>query len=251
MRRRKLIILLGGAAAARPFAARAQQGRSLRRVALLMGIADDPEGRSRTEVFRQALRARGWTEADNIEFNYRWHAANDDEARRLAEEILQWQPDVILSNSTFMTIAAGKATSTIPIVFTNVSDPTAAGVVGSLAIVELAEEQNSALLVINDVFTTSNRHSIIAVANERRLPTLYPYKFFARDGGLMSYGIEPTGVFRQAAVYVDRILKGEKPGELPVQAPNKFELVINLKTAAALGLTVPPNLLATADEVIE
>jgi|SRR5271166_1587803 len=84
-----------------------------------------------------------------------------------------------------------------------------------------------------------------------RLPAVYPYRFFAELGGLLSYGVDLTDNFRRAATYVDRILKGAKPSELPVQAPVKFEMVINLKTAKTLGLTVPPTLLATADEVIE
>jgi ABC transporter substrate binding protein len=96
-----------------------------------------------------------------------------------------------------------------------------------------------------------HRRVIMELAARRRLPAIYPYGFFAREGGLTSYGIVPSDNFRRAAGYVDRILKGEKAGELPVQVPTKFEFVINLKTAKALGLDVPPMLLARADEVIE
>jgi putative tryptophan/tyrosine transport system substrate-binding protein len=91
----------------------------------------------------------------------------------------------------------------------------------------------------------------MALAARLRLPAIYPYGFFAREGGLLSYGIVPSDNFRRAAAYVDRILKGAKPGEMPVQVPTKFELVLNLKTAKALGLEIPPKLLATADELIE
>ena len=107
------------------------------------------------------------------------------------------------------------------------------------------------LLVVPDIFTTNHRAEIIALAERQRLPALYPFRFFATSGGLMSYGIDTLDVFRRAAAYVDRILKGANVGELPVQGPAKFELAINLKTAKALGLTVPPSLLALADEVIE
>jgi putative ABC transport system substrate-binding protein len=114
-----------------------------------------------------------------------------------------------------------------------------------------AREPNSGLIVMPDSFTTSRRVEIISLAARYRLPVIYPYREFAEVGGLLSYGLDRLDNFRRAATYADRILKGEKPSELPVQAPVKFELVINLKTAKALGLTVPPTLLARADEVIE
>ena len=107
------------------------------------------------------------------------------------------------------------------------------------------------LMVVPDIFTTNHRDEIIALAARQRLPALYPFRFFAASGGLMSYGIDTLDVFRRAASYVDRILKGAKVGELPVQGPAKFELAINMRTANSLGLTVPPSLLALADEVIE
>ena len=115
----------------------------------------------------------------------------------------------------------------------------------------LAREPNGALMVLPDISMTNYREAIIALAARHRLPAVYPYRYFAASGGLMSYGIDGTDVFRRAAGYVDRILKGAIPGELPIQAPTKYELVINLKTAKALGLEVPPTVLARADEVIE
>ncbi len=319
--------MLGGAAAAWPLAARAQQPKRMRRVGVLMGIAEDEEGRHRLAVFREGLRERGWTEGGNIEFSHRWGAGNTELNRRLADELLQWQPDLIVSNSTPITIAARMATRTTPIVFTNVTDPVAAGLVQNLArpggnltgfthfvpslvgkwiellkgidprvtrvvylfspetcppslvqsvaaaasllsvetaaaatrqaseietaIGELARAPNSGLLVLPDVFTSSNRHTIISVAARRRLSAMYPFKFFTRDGGLMSYGVEAIEPFRQAVIYVDRILRGALPSELPVQATTKWELVINLKTANALGVNVPLQFQQLADEIIE
>jgi putative ABC transport system substrate-binding protein len=97
----------------------------------------------------------------------------------------------------------------------------------------------------------SNRKTVIALAARHRLPAIYPFRVFVTDGGLVAYGVDPIEQFRRAASYVDRILRGERPGELPIQQPTKFELVINLRTAKTLGLTVSPALLARADEVIE
>ena len=114
-----------------------------------------------------------------------------------------------------------------------------------------AREPNSGLIAMPDSFTDAHRIEITSLAARYRLPTVYPYRFFAEVGGLLSYGVDQIDNWRRAAGYVDRILKGEKPADLPVQAPVKFELVINLKAAKALGLTVPPTLLARADEVIE
>ena len=114
-----------------------------------------------------------------------------------------------------------------------------------------AREPNGGLIVMPDSFTDVHRAEIISLAARYSLPAVYPRRIFAELGGLLSYGIDQLDNFRLAATYADRILKGAKPAELPVQAPTKYELVINLKTAKALGLTVPPSLLARADEVIE
>jgi putative ABC transport system substrate-binding protein len=118
-------------------------------------------------------------------------------------------------------------------------------------IATFAQRPNGALILVPTALTVINRQLIINLAARHRLPAIYPYRYFVEAGGLMSYGADEIDQYRLAAGYVDRILKGEKPADLPVQAPTKFELVINLKTAKALGLTVPPSLLAIADEVIE
>jgi putative ABC transport system substrate-binding protein len=326
MQRREFMILLSGAAAW-PLAARAQQPDRVRRVGVLMGIADDPEGQARVAVFRQALQALGWIEGRNVQFIYRWSASDTVHARQFAQELLDLRSDVILANSTPVAAAVRDTTRTTPTVFVQVGDPITAGVVQSLArpggnltgftnfepsmaskwlelvkqvapnitrvaylfnpntaplfhtrsvetaapllsvkpfaaavhntdemervIEQFAHESDSALLVLPDLFTATNRQSIIALAARHRLPAVYPFRYFVASGGLMSYGIETLETYRQAASYVDRILKGERPSDLPVQQPTKFEFVINLKTAKALGLDMQDKLLATANEVVE
>jgi putative tryptophan/tyrosine transport system substrate-binding protein len=107
------------------------------------------------------------------------------------------------------------------------------------------------VIVMPNAFTAVHRELIVALAAKHRLPATYPFRYFADIGGLVSYGVDQMDLFRRAAAYVDAILRGAKPSDLPVQAPTKFELVINLKTARELGITIPPRLLALADEVIE
>jgi putative tryptophan/tyrosine transport system substrate-binding protein len=119
------------------------------------------------------------------------------------------------------------------------------------AVTAFARSSNGGLIVTASPLTLLHRELIISLAVRHQLPTVYPLRFFVADGGLISYGPNTIDPYRRAAVYVDRILKGEKPADLPVQAPTKYELVVNIKTAKALGLDVPPTLLARADEVIE
>jgi ABC-type uncharacterized transport system substrate-binding protein len=116
---------------------------------------------------------------------------------------------------------------------------------------KLGREASAGLIIMPDTAMAVHRDLIYALASRYRLPVVYPFRFFVIDGGLMSYGIVLAGLLRQAAAYVDRILRGAKPEDLPVQLPIKFELIINLKTAHALGLTIPPTLIVRADEVIE
>ena len=119
------------------------------------------------------------------------------------------------------------------------------------AIIALGREPGGGLVVIGDAFTLPHRAPIILAAARNNVPAVYNFSAYARDGGLLSYGPDRVDPYRRAATYVDRILRGAKPGELPVQFPAKFEMVVNLKTAKALGLTVPETLLATADEMIQ
>jgi putative ABC transport system substrate-binding protein len=327
--RRKFITLLGGAAVGWPLVARAQQIDRMRRIGVLMGlVVNDPEAQSRVAAFENGLRELGWVKGRNLSIEYRW-AGDGNVLRGHAAELLAMAPDLILANSTPVTVALREQSPAVPIVFTQVVDPVGQGLVPNLAhpggnvtgftsfefslgtkwlealkqiaprvtrvalvfnpqsapfadlflrpveaaassfsvapigaavrdpvdvdrvFDTLAREPNGGLMVLPDISMTNYREAIVALAARHRVAAVYPFRFFAVSGGLMSYGTDSAEVFRRAAGYVDRILKGASPGELPIQAPTKYELVINLKTAKALGLTVPPTLLARADEVIE
>jgi putative ABC transport system substrate-binding protein len=119
------------------------------------------------------------------------------------------------------------------------------------AIIALGREPGGGLIAMPDVFMQVHRAPIISAAARNNIPAVYAFSYYARDGGLLSYGFDPVDTWRRAATYVDRILRGEKPGDLPVQFPVKYEMVVNLKTAKALGLAVPPSIRLRADEVIE
>lgn len=119
------------------------------------------------------------------------------------------------------------------------------------AVSAFARDPNGGLVVLPNPITNRNRKSIAALAVHHRLPAIYAYRYFVEDGGLMSYGVEPPDLYRRAAGYIDRIIKGEKPADLPVQAPTKYDLVINLKVAKTIGLTISESMLLRADEVIE
>jgi putative tryptophan/tyrosine transport system substrate-binding protein len=115
----------------------------------------------------------------------------------------------------------------------------------------VGREPNGGLIVASDAFNVTHRELIITLAAQHRLPAVYPYRSFVSRGGLLYYGVDLEELERQAAVYIDRILKGPKPADLPVQQPTKFELYVNLRTAKTLGLTIPPSIMVRADEVIE
>ena len=329
MNRRDFIALVGGAAAAWPLAAWAQQPDGMRRIGVLMGLAEDDQAtRARLAAFRQGLEKRGWSEERNVRVEYRFAPASA-QAQVLAKELVALRPEVILAHTTPVTAALQQESSTIPIVFAAIADPVGSGFVTSLprpggnitgvmqyeasvtgkwlamlkeiapslvraafvanpktatyydyylqaaeaaapsvgiepvptlvenatdierAIGSFASAPNGGLVLIPDVSATVHRDLVIALAARHRLPAVYYARMFAAAGGLMAYGNDLVDLFRQAASYVDRILRGDKPADLPVQAATKFETIINLKTGKALGLTVPPGLLVAADEVIE
>ena len=329
MKRRDLIKLIGGAAAAWPLAARGQRASAIKRVAILMGLAEtDAEGQARNEALRQRLQKLGWSENNNIEFEYYWNVNSKKRGEESAAEVMNKRVDVIFTNSPAALAAAKQATRSIPIVFVQFTDPVEDGFVASVAhpggnitgfassehvmstkwldllrelaprttrvgfiqnvehpswprynriiqevapsfgfaavpigvrsVSEIEEGINKlsllpggALLILPDTFNTINRKPIIASARQQGLPAIYPLTIFAKEGGLMSYGGDLVDLFGQAATYVDRILRGDKAGDLPIQQATKFDLVLNLRTAAAIGLNISSSLLARADEVIE
>jgi putative ABC transport system substrate-binding protein len=331
VRRREFITFIGGALSARPFAARAQQDKEMRRVGVLMQVGDnDTEAQARIKVLQEALQQLGWSNGRNIRFEYRWADGKDDSAQQFAKELVELGLDAIVGQGTISARALQRATQTIPVVFVQVTNPVAAGFITSLAhpagnitgfsmyepdigtkwvqilkeiapgvarvavlfnpetapgrgvyferaieaaspalalkpfavpvhdaaeieraIDAIAQEPNAGLVVPPDATTYVHKELVVRLTEERRIPAIFSQRFFAAAGGLVCYGVDTAELFRQAAAYVDRILRGAKPSDLPVQAPTKFELIINIKTAKTLGLTVPPTLLASADEVIE
>jgi putative tryptophan/tyrosine transport system substrate-binding protein len=328
LKRREFVTLLG-VAVAWPLAARAQQPERVRRIGVLTTMAsDDALGQARLMAFGQGLAQLGWTVGRNVQIDIRWTAGKADDARKYATELVALAPDVILAAGGGGVGPLLQVTGTVPIVFTQVTDPVGAGFVESLgrpggnatgfinfeygmsvkwlellkqiapsvrrvavlrdpaivggvaqlgaiqgaapsfgvevspvgvrdggeikrALAAFARGSNDGLIVLTTGLTLVHRELIISLAARHRLPAVYTDRTFVTGGGLISYGPDRMEHFRLAAGYVDRILKGDKPAELPVQAPTKYELVINLKTAKALGLSFPPGLLAIADEVIE
>jgi putative ABC transport system substrate-binding protein len=328
MKRRHFIAGLGSAAAW-PVVAGAQQGDRVRRVGLLMPYDEnDPEPKRRVSAFTKALADLGWTNGRNVRMDLRWAGGDINRIRAFAQELVRLQPDIILANSTPPTVALQRETRTIPIVFANVSDPVASGIVSRLdrpsgnitgfadmegsmagkwlellseiapglkraaimfnpdtapvvtyvpsfetaarslkvvpimalvhsdlemetAIIALGREPGGGLVLMPDAFLLPHRAPIILAAARNNLPAVYSQSAYAKDGGLLTYGVDRVDTWRRAASYVDRILRGAKPAELPIQLPTKFEMAVNLKTAKALGLTVPQSILLRADEVIE
>jgi putative tryptophan/tyrosine transport system substrate-binding protein len=329
MRRREFIAGLGSAAAW-PLAARAQQ-RDMRRIGILMGLTEsDAESPFNITAFEGELARLGWVDGRNARIVRRWSGADVNLTRIFAKELVELQPDVIVSAGTPATEALQRETRTIPVVFT-VIDPVFSGFVTDLSrpggnltgfqvgvseglagkhlqmlkeiapsirqaaamynpensvgpkyflgsfeaaaqvsmvvpmiapvnndaeivstIDSLGREQGG-LVVVNDAFTASHHAvaEIISAAIRNKVPMISGGSDITRSGGLLSYGTSVANFSPQAAGYVNRILRGEKPADLPVQLPTKFHLAINLKTAKALGLTIPTDLLVRADEVID
>ena len=200
-----------------------------------------------TNVARPAGNATGFTLFDEFSLAGKLLGILKEIAPRVAEVAVIMQRDhPSLAGYQRSLLADAPRLGVMPI---TVQVSNAAEIEG--AIDTVARERNGGLLLLPDQFVLQERELILASAARHRLPAIYGYRPFVAAGGLVSYGVDVQDLYRRAAGYVDRILKGEKPADLPVQAPTKYELVINLKTAKALGLDVPPSLLARADEVIE
>jgi putative ABC transport system substrate-binding protein len=331
MRRRTFIAGLGGAAAW-PLVARAQQRERVRRVGVLMnGAATDAVSQARVAALVEGLRERRWIEGQNLQIDFRWSAGDAELARIYAAQLIGLEPDVIVTATTTNLVAVRQATSTLPIVFLQVSDPVAQGFVSNVvrpggnltgfsafefsiggkwlellkaispslehvwvmfnpdtspqskffvrsveaaapgfgvqsitahvrttvdfesAFESIARTPNSGLVLTTDTFTDMREDVIIGLTYRHRVPAISANPHFPKDGGLLYYGNSERmpEQFRQAGSYVDRILKGANPGELPIQLPDRYSLIINLKTAKTIGLDIPPSLVARADEVIE
>ena len=177
----------------------------------------------------------------------KWLAMLKEIAPRLARVTLVGNPKTTAYD--YFQLAAEAAAQSLAIELVPSRVDTAADI--ERAIVAFARVPNGGLLLPPDITVSSNRDLIIALAAHHRLPAVYPFRFYVAAGGLMSYGTDQVEILRQAASYVDRILRGANPADLPVQAPTKYETTLNLKTAKALGIDVPPSLLVRADEVIE
>jgi putative ABC transport system substrate-binding protein len=325
-RRRFLLTSLVGAFAA-PLVVEGLQAGKAPQIGVLG--ATRAEDLPQSEGLRHGLRERGYVEGQNIVTEYRWAQGRFERLPDLAAELAGLKPAVIVAFVTQASLAARKATSTIPIVMVGVGDPIGAGLVASLArpggnvtgnssisvevvgksleiLTEVAPERRrvsilwnpanavfqtqmvkeaeaasrrlglqaqviaandagaidkafqtmtreraEALAILSDPVFIAERTRIASLAAKSRLPSVSGVREYAEAGGLVAYGPNFYELYRGAAAYVDRILKGAKPAELPIEQPTKFELVINLKTAKALSLTIPPSLMVRADQVIE
>jgi ABC-type uncharacterized transport system substrate-binding protein len=232
------LILVAGLLLA-PLIGEAQPARHTPHVRFLVRGASGSS--DNVEAFRRGLRELGYVEGQNVVIEYRYTENRDDRLEMLATDRVRTRVDVIVTWGSQAIDAAQRATRGIPIVIAYTSDPVKSGWVASLA----RPGGN-----VTGLSANAREREILRLAAARRLPAIYQFRRWAHARGLVAYGPSPTDMSRRAARYVDRILKGAKPADLPVEQPTKFELIINLGTASALGLTAPSSVLARADEVI-
>jgi putative tryptophan/tyrosine transport system substrate-binding protein len=213
---------------------------------VFMGASDPFESGLIGNMARPGGNVTGFTQLE-VGFSGKYLELLREVVPQLTRMAILYTPDSLLLPARRRVIDAAAASLAVQTIYIPVGDP---GVI-ERAIDAFSREPSGGLVALSGPPIGVHRELIIALAARHRLPAIYPYELFAAAGGLMTYGPDIIDQYRRSASYVDRILKGEKPGELPVQAPTKFALIINLKTAKALGLTVPPSLLARADKVIE
>jgi putative ABC transport system substrate-binding protein len=188
----------------------------------------------------------GFTELESS-FVGKWLELLSEIAPGLKRAAIMYNPDTAPVSAYVPSFeAAARSLKVVPI-----TAPVRSDVEIEAAIKDLGHEPGGGLVLMPDIFTNEHRAPMISAAARNNLPAVYWESFFAREGGLLSYGADTVDIYRRAASYVDRILRGEKPGDLPVQLPTKFEMVLNRKTATALGLAIPPSIMLRADEVIE
>jgi ABC-type uncharacterized transport system substrate-binding protein len=327
MRRREFITLISGAAAW-PVVAEAQRSEQIRRIGVLTQGSINSHPTPSFRAFLNGLHEAGWNEGNNLKIEWRFSEGSAEPLARLAKELVELPVELIVTAPTEPTLAAKRATSTIPIVFVQVADPVRSGIVTNLARpdanvtgmsalatdiagkrlalikealpntklisvlwnrpskgaalildelliagrrlgIELqdvgvdkaaeieaalrvaADKRSSVVAVIDDPVLQGHLETVIRIAEGLKLPLVSQSAPYARSGGLMAYGPDLNELYRRGAEYVNRILKGAKPGDLPVQQPDKFNFILNLKTAKALGIEFPALLIARADEVIE
>jgi len=290
MIRREFIRLLGGAAAAWPIVARAEQASRLPTIGLL-GSSTPSAWAPWTTAFQQRLRELGWTEGRSIAIEYRWAEGRNERGAEIAAEFARRKVDVIVTtgssalavkeaistvpvvfalwsdpigsgyvaslarpggNATGLSLQSlDTAAKRLELLREVVPDLRRLTVLARLDNPSNVKGRVDALHIVSDPLLLANGIRINTLAIGARLPTMYSYREGVENGGLMSYGANMPNLWRRAAELVDKILRGTKPGAIPVEQPTKFDLVINLVTAKALTLTVPPSLLARADEVFE
>jgi ABC-type uncharacterized transport system substrate-binding protein len=248
--RAALAVALALGLLALPLTSETQQATKVWRIGYL-GYAYPTEARD-LEAFRQRLRDLGYVEGKNLVIESRLAESSFERLPALAAELVSLKVDVIAAYGNQTIMALTRATQTIPIVMIVAGDPVGTGLVRSLAhpggnVTGLAQ----GLIVLPNPVTLMHQAQILELAAKDRLPPMYPWREFTGSGGLMAYSTNRAEMYRRSVTFVDKILRGAKPADLPIEQPTKFELVINLKTAKALGLTIPPSVLLRADRVIE
>jgi putative ABC transport system substrate-binding protein len=278
MRRREFIALLGGAVAGNPLPVRAQQPEPVRRIVVLMGAAETTSTRGWLASFLHRLDQLGWRDRRNLFTQVQWWNDRPEQMRVWAAELIAGSPDVAVTFTNLALEVMKPIAGSVPIVFIGVGDPVGSGFISSFAhpggnitgfashdpsmgskwleVLKETAPNISRVLVLMEPETTVLKamlRSIEEVAPRLSVETTVGgvHDEFVAVGGLVSYGLDWDDQFRHAAEYVDQILRGTKPADLPVQAPTKYQLVLNLQTAKTLGLSIPQTILARADEVIE